>query len=447
MDRNRSIPYSPYIPFFEDVADYNVAFGHLDPYEFTDWKTESVSWKESCYLHAGLNPPMPVLISGPDALQMFRDHCINDFSCFSIGASKHAVMCNVKGNVMADGMLLRTGHDEFISYFLSPYLEYLAGSGRYNVHTEDLTGKVFLFQLGGPLSLKILEKATHESLGDIRFIWHRAARIYGNDLPAEGLEVRIFRLGVAGTLAYEVHGSAENAEQIYRALLEAGEEFNIVRLGMRAYGMNHTENGFAQSFMHFLPAWTEDEAFMAYLDGRFDAQLSLLPGSAGPDISRRYFNPVDLGWEHMITLDHDFTGRPAIEEAMRKNRKKIVTLEWEPEDIADIYLSHFASDEPFEFMEFAANPIWTPMSSVVMADDVISDDQSIGISSGRIYSFYYRRMISLGIIDAHYAAEGRELEILWGNPGTRQKKIRAKVSRFPYLTLPRNREIDTGKLP
>lgn len=94
-----------------------MAFGHLYPYQFMDWKTEVLSWKESCYLHAGLNPPMPARITGPDALTLFRDHCINDFSRFSVGASKHAVMCNYKGNVMADGMLLRTEDNAFVSYF------------------------------------------------------------------------------------------------------------------------------------------------------------------------------------------------------------------------------------------------------------------------------------------------------------------------------------------
>ncbi|WP_352311337.1 hypothetical protein, partial [Psychrobacter sp. W2-37-MNA-CIBAN-0211] len=82
-------------------------------------------------------------------------------------------MCNYKGNVMADGMLLRTEDNAFVSYFLSPYLEYIASRGNYDVNIEDLTGKSFLFQLGGPLSLKILEAATQESLSDIKFIWHR----------------------------------------------------------------------------------------------------------------------------------------------------------------------------------------------------------------------------------------------------------------------------------
>jgi glycine cleavage system aminomethyltransferase T len=244
-----------------------------------------------------------------------------------------------------------------------------------------------------------------------------------------------------------VHGDIKDAPLVYQALMAAGQPFNLVRLGMRAYGMNHTENGFAQAFIHFLPAWAQDEDFMDYLNGKYDALLAKLPGSAGVDITRRYFNPIDLGWGHMITFDHDFIGRAALEVAMQQQAKKIVTLEWYADDIKDIYASYFESGESFEFMEFPANPIWTTQSSIVVADEVQIDNRSIGISSGRIYSFYYRRMISLAVIETEYAIEGTTLEVIWGNPGKRQKKIRAKVSRFPYLTLPRNRDIDTKALP
>ena len=56
----------------------------------------------------------------------------------------------------------------------------------------------------------------------------------------------------------------------------------------------------------------------------------------------------------------------------------------------------------------------------------------IGLTSGRIISYTYNSMISLAFISPAYAAEGTELTILWGTPGTRQMQIRAKVTRFPY---------------
>jgi hypothetical protein len=39
------------------------------------------------------------------------------------------------------------------------------------------------------------------------------------------------------------------------------------------------------------------------------------------------------------------------------------------------------------------------------------------------------------------------LVVLWRNPGTRQKPIRATVARFAYLTDERNDKIDVEQIP
>ena len=59
----------------------------------------------------------------------------------------------------------------------------------------------------------------------------------------------------------------------------------------------------------------------------------------------------------------------------------------------------------------------------------------------------YQRMISLGFIARAYARPGAEVTVVWGNPGTRQKQIRATIARFPYLTAERNEQIDVRTLP
>ncbi|WP_426781035.1 hypothetical protein [Pseudomonas syringae] len=444
MKPTKTIAHSPYLPYDSDVPDYNVTFKHLSPWEFNGWKRESLSWKAGCYLHAGLNPASPYRLQGPGALSLLRDACINSFEKFSIGCSKHAVMCNEHGNVMADGVVIRTAMDDFTSFFLNPYIDYLVASGRYDVTAENLTGKTFLFQVAGPKSLKVLEAATGESLRDIEFFWHRLSAIKVEDLSAP---VRILRVGVARTLAYEVHGDIEHAHDVYRALLSAGEKFGIERLGMQVYGMNHTEGGFAQSFIHFLPAWSQDSAFMKFLDGSADEFMSNLPGSAGTNLEKRYANPIELGWGHMIRFDHDFVGRAALERIMNEPHREIVTLEWDPDDILEIYASQFVHGGDAEFMEFAANPIWTAHNSVVFSDDVFSGNSLVGISSGRVFSHYYRKMLSLALVEPQWSQVGETVEVLWGSPGTRQKRIKAIVARYPYLDLPKNSEIDTHELP
>ena len=447
MTKPKSLPHSPYLPFDPQIAMYNASFGHLQPWEFNGWKLETLSWKDGVYLHAGLNPPMPYRLTGPGALQLLKDACINGFGKFSIGCSKHAVMCNDQGNVMSDGMVLRLGDEEFLTYYLSPYIDFLVASGRYDVKGKDLSGKTFLFQIAGPRSLAVMEKLISESLRDLEFLWHRPAKIHQSGLLKADIEIRVYRLGVARTLAYEIHGDIGDAEAAYDAIMEVGAEFGIERLGLQAYGMNHTEGGFAQSFIHFLPAWTEDQAFIDFLGESYAPMVERLPGSAGPNITKRYANPVELGWGHMIKFDHPFKGREALKEIMAKPRRTIVTLEWRDDDIVDLYASQFRQGQYVQFMDFPANPIWQGNISTVFCDDVLIDDALIGISSGRIFSYYYKKMISLGVLDIEHAVVGNEVEVLWGDPGSRQVRLRATIGRYPYLDLPFNRDINVADLP
>ncbi|MCX2486136.1 hypothetical protein [Pedobacter sp. MR2016-24] len=120
---------------------------------------------------------------------------------------------------------------------------------------------------------------------------------------------------------------------------------------------------------------------------------------------------------------------------------------WNPDDIAEVQASFFETGETYQYMELAANPIWTVNNSAVISDDVLKDGEIVGISSGRIYSFYSRSMISLCLVNIEYGEPDTELEVVWGEPGSRQKKIRVIVSRFPFLDLPRNKEIDVSCLP
>jgi len=46
-----------------------------------------------------------------------------------------------------------------------------------------------------------------------------------------------------------------------------------------------------------------------------------------------------------------------------------------------------------------------------------------------------------------YAEEGREVEVLWGRPGTHQMRVRATVTLFPYIKEGRNDSFDTETIP
>jgi glycine cleavage system aminomethyltransferase T len=441
--------HSPFVPYSPDVGLYSargIGTGvGLTPFEYTGWRDETMSWKTSCYLHGGLNPTTTYRIKGPEAINFLASVCVNNFENFPIGSGKHGIMCSEQGLIMMHGIIIRLGEDDFLTYWLAPYITYMLEKSTYKAVGEDYTGKVFLFQIAGPRSLEVLETATGECLHDIKFFHHRMSSI-------DGMEIRILRVGMAGSLAYEAHGRIEDTYPVYNAILKAGQEFGIRRLGLRAYSMNHTEDGFPQATIHFPYPWGDDPGFMEYLMKSWSRMIGagggmIFRGSMGPDPRLRYRNPVELGWAGMIKFNHDFVGRKALEKAVANPRRKMVTLVWNPEDIIDVYASQFRPGEPYANMDAPNDMDHSTTTFYYHADQVKKDGKVVGISSGRAYSYHYRQMISLCSVDTEYSAMGTEVTVVWGDPGTRQKEIRATVSRFPYLNENRNEKFDVNTIP
>ncbi|HEY78928.1 MAG TPA: aminomethyl transferase family protein [Dehalococcoidia bacterium] len=453
VDQEKYLRLSPYVPYDSSLEVYVQSEGHsavsptaggVHPFEYTGWCDEELSWHNYCYLHAGLNPTGTYHIKGPDVLKVFSSHCVNSFANFPVGKGKHGIMCNEDGYIVQDGMVLRLGEDEFITYWMFPYIAYALQKGNCNVRGELLTGKVFLYQLAGPRSLEVVEAATGEDLRDIKFIHFRDSRI-------DGRKVTILRMGMAGTLAYEVHGQIQDAILVYNALLKAGKAFGIRRLGRHAYRNAHTEGGFPQMSIHYQGSY--DKGFIEFLQKAekeapvFGLGRHTFTGSLEPDIRLHWRNPVEVGWTGMIKFDHDFIGRKALEKEMVNPRRQMVTLVWNAEDCLDVYRSQFQPGEPYNHMELVEDYSYLIGSAEYHADKVLMDGQFIGISSGRMFSPYYHEMISLCSINTTFSGLGTEVTVLWGNRGTRQKEIRATVSRFPYIDKDRNEHFDVNQIP
>jgi glycine cleavage system aminomethyltransferase T len=439
-----SFIHHPAIPYDPKVALYVAGGPVVFPFEYTGWQDEIMSYKETCYLGAVLNPMPTFRIKGPGAVRFLSRVCVNDFDNFPVGTGKHAIMCNDEGLDMGDGVMLRLAEDEFISYEMGAnYIAYVFDQGLHDAVGEILTGSVFLYQIAGPRSLEVLEAATGDDLHDIRFMHHRPSSI-------GGMDVNVVRVGMAGTLAYEVHGKIENGQSVYNAILVAGEPFGLRRLGFRAYLMNHTEDGFPQAFMHFPHPWLEDQQVFDYLGriGEVARVGSTCRGSMGDALRPRYRNPVELGWADCISFNHDFVGRSALEREVADPRRKMVTLVWDPLDVLDVYASKFRPGEPYMNMDAPSQVLTDGPGITYWADEVLDrDGRLIGVSSGRVYSYYYREMLSLCSINVAHADLGTEVLVLWGDPGTRQKAIRATVSRFPYLDEDRNEAFDVTGIP
>ena len=427
-------------------VDVSTSWGRL---EYAGWMDEQMSWKQACYI-GDWSWLDEFHVEGPDALKFFSDFTVNNLAKFDIGQAKHAIFCSLAGKVIGEGVLMRLGEQEFEFMSRGPvasWLEFKFRQGGYRGEAGSRITKT-KFQVSGPNALAVLEKVTGESLRDIGFMRFRTARIAGHD-------VAFLRQGMAGEVGFELHGDNRHARQIFDTVLELGREFGIQRLGTRTAMVNHLEAGFPTITHDYLPAITgaaEQDFFDAYnveapLDGspewfRSFQRCTKVKGSFdAPDISAWYRSPLELGWSRNVKFDHDFWGREALEAEFADPKRTIVSLVWNPDDVLDIYASLFREGgEPYDFMDLPRHQ-WFCM----FAHQVVQGERPVGVATSRGYSVYFRKMLSHCVIELALAVPGTEVEVIWGDPGHPQRRIRATVARYPYKKD--NRRADLGALP
>jgi len=423
-------------PRYPETWFYAVSGNIMRPWEFSGWQTESLSWKNTAYIHGGLSGYGPMNFTGPDAEKFIASICTNSFAKFPIGAMKHAIMCTEEGLVASHGVLQRMGPEEFRLFASGIWAAYMHSKTDLDVQIEHK--RDYLFQVAGPKSLEILEKVTGESLRDIQFLRFRDSRINGKS-------VEVARVGMAGTLAYELHGPMADAPEIYDAVYQAGKELGIERLGWRTYFVNHIEGGFPQQVWTFVSAQVADPDFLRYFE---NTKVALNPklmvsGSVDPsDMRARFRTPFEVNWDISVKFNHDFVGRAALEPEAADIKRRTVTLRWHPDDILDIYASLLRPGDPYKQLELPASPHIRGQHA--HADHVLKDGKRVGIASGTVYSFYYREVISHCAIDVDQAEIGNEVVVEWGDYGGRIKQVRAVVERFPYLDIGRNSDVDVS---
>jgi glycine cleavage T protein len=65
-------------------------------------------------------------------------------------------------------------------------------------------------------------------------------------IPGLNIEVEVNRIGMSGTLAYEIRGLKEDGPNVYHAAYEIGKPMGLKRLGWRSYPVNHAFVGYPQ---------------------------------------------------------------------------------------------------------------------------------------------------------------------------------------------------------
>jgi len=421
------------------------------PAEFTNWRREVQSWRNSAVLFDQSHHMVNLFINGPGALQLLADTGINSVANFAVNTAKQFVPVTEQGNVIGDGILFREGEEEFVYVGRAPvanWLQFKAQDYDVDVIYDDrspgrpygkaVSRKYWRFQIQGPNAWKVIEKVNGAPVEQVKF-FHMGYMNIG------GEQVRTLRHGMAGAPGLEIWGPYDSYEHVRNTILEAGREFGLEPCGSRAYSSNTLESGWIPSPLPAIYTGDDTAAYRQWLGETSYEAMNALAGSFVTDnIEDYYLNPWELGYGSFVKFDRDFIGRSALEKIKPEEQRRKVTLAWNAEDMADIFASMFDTEQdPYQFFDVPnANYGSSNYDKVIDADGTV-----VGLSLFTGYSANERRALSLATIDPNVPV-GTELRVVWGEPNGgskkttvtkhRQKEVRVIVSPVPYAVTARN---------
>jgi vanillate/3-O-methylgallate O-demethylase len=415
-------------------------------YEFTNWRDEQRSWRETCALFDQSHHMTDLYIEGPDALKLLSVLGVNSFKTFKVDQAKQFIACNHDGYVIGDAILFYLAENSFSLVGRPPagnWVQYNVETGGYDVTaTRDERSAVnqgrrtfFRYQVQGPNALKLMEKVLRKPAPDIRFFTMATLSIAGHDVHA-------LRHGMVGQPGWELFGPWEHGEAVRNAILEAGPEFGLRQVGSRTYPTSCLESGWIPSPLPAVYTGDAMKGYRQWLSGKsYEATASLGGSFHSNDIRDYYLTPYDLGYGPFVKFDHDFIGRAALER-MTPNRDK-VTLVWNGQDITRAFGSLF---EPSGDI---AKYIDLPLAnySTLPFDKVLKDGKIVGLSTYTGYLYNERAMVSLAVVDKDVSTPGTQVTLVWGEEGGgttkptverhAQAQIRATVAPVPISAVAR----------
>jgi glycine cleavage system aminomethyltransferase T len=409
--------------------------------EFTNWRSEQRAWVETCALLDQSHHMTDLFVDGPDALRLFSDLAVNTFANFGPGRAKQFVAVNPEGYLIGDGILFHLDENSFdlVGHpMVIDWVTFHLERGDYKATAErddnsavrkDGPPKLYRYELQGPTAAAIVEQASGGPVPDVKFFSMAEFTIAGR-------RARALRHGMAGQPGFELFGPWEEGDAVLSALLDAGKDHGLVRVGAKAYSTANLGSGWVPAPMTAL--FSDDPLMAEYREWLPVAKVGSIGGSLdSADIRDYYLTPYDVGYGKTIRFDHDFVGREALERmAQTPPPRTKVTLVWNADDVTAAVGSLYRPGLGAKYIDMPKARYATHH-----ADEVLTDGRQVGVSLDCGYLANEREMVSLAAIDTALAEPGTEVTVVWGEqPNSakpavephRQVEIRATVAPAPY---------------
>lgn len=188
-----------------------------------------------------------IWVKGPNALAFLQHTTSNDVSVLYDGKVQYACFPNGKGGIVDDLLVYRINAETYLLVvnasnidkdwnFLcehAPKFGITPGKELYNASDE-----IAQLAVQGPMAMKLVQKLCSEPIEDMEYYTFKKVSMAGIN------EVILSITGYTGSGGCEIYCANEDADKLWEAVWQAGEEFGMKNIGLGARDTLRLEMGF-----------------------------------------------------------------------------------------------------------------------------------------------------------------------------------------------------------
>ncbi len=170
------------------------------------------------------------IVRGSGTLEFLQKVTVNDVSKLEINQAQYSAMCKPDGGIVDDLIVYRYA-DRYMLVVNASNLEkdfnWLKSNCPSGVSLENVSDETALLAIQGPKAKAVVQSLTKTNLSDIKFYWFREGEL-------GGIPMTISRTGYTGEKGCELYFNVKYADQVWDAVMKAGEPYQIGLAGLGA---------------------------------------------------------------------------------------------------------------------------------------------------------------------------------------------------------------------
>lgn len=182
------------------------------------------------------------ILKGENALKLIQKVTSNDASVLTDGKAQYSCLPNETGGIVDDLLVYRIDEKTYMLVVNASNIEkdwnWIADHDTFGVEMHNISEKTSLLAIQGPQATATLQKLTSVNLSEIPYYSFVKGTFCGVD------NVIISNTGYTGAGGFEIYFENEDADKIWKAIFDAGQEFGIKPIGLGARDTLRLEMGF-----------------------------------------------------------------------------------------------------------------------------------------------------------------------------------------------------------